>query len=207
MTASVLPAVPAWPKTFHAVIRGAGRPRVADYPDHLGSVPEPDLAAVAGFASGPPAAVRTVAGAVAAVPVYAGWVAVRPAADPGRGWYVAYTPALAGWAFAETAGLAAGRAGHAFKTEAGPGGLLTVARVLEADADGTAGWRAFVSGRGFDGRVLGPRGAVPLTAELSPLVAGYLAGGTPAGVLLDYLAESGPDDRRAAFADLAAALA
>ena len=151
-------------------------------------------------ATGPARVLKTLGGQFWAVPVFRGWVAVDPvpAGGPVAWRFHAYGPAYRNWASLPSAALAASRAGYGVRAADGTRCRVTASRQLSGNH-----WIAFVDALDFDGGHH-CRATLALTSESSALIEGFLAGATPAGVVLDYLADNGPEPARDGCARLAA---
>ena len=153
------------------------------------------------LATGPPRDILTAGGRFWAVPVFRGWVAIDPvpAGGPIAWRFHAYGPTYRNWVSVATAREAAARAGYGVRGVEGVACRFTVSRVLHAT------WTAFLDALDLE-QGDHCRAALALAGEVATLVEGFLAGTTPAGVVMDYLAECGPPDARDGFARLAAGM-
>lgn len=188
--------LPAPPPPWSAPLTAA---RLRELRRRAGPVSAARSAAEA-VATGPAREIKTDAGRVWAVPVYRGWVAVDPvpAGGPVAWRFHSYGPGYRNWAGVATATEAAARAGYGVRAAVGVDCRFTLSRMWVG-----AGWVAFADALDLAGGE-SAQARFELGAESGALAEGFLAGTTPAGVVLDYLAERGPIEAREGFARLAA---
>ena len=152
------------------------------------------------WATGPARVIKTLGGQFWAAPLFRGWVAIDPipAGGPIAWRFHAYGPTYRDWSSLPSAKSAASRAGYGVRAAEGNRCRFTASRQLSGNH-----WIAFLDALDLnDGDH--SRATLTLDGELSAIVEGFLAGTTPAGVVLDYLAEHSPESTRDGFARLAA---